>query len=724
MITETLKAAIRTAYKTLTEQAGFRSRLGQRQMIGLVANTLAAVKAEGEPNIAVVQGPTGTGKSAAYLLPAVVLGKQLELPVVVSTATVALQEQLVEKDIPRLLTTLGEKLTVRVAKGRGRYLCPRDLDKTGDGNPDQYDLGFTSEEVADAAETDGAPSSDDRAFIETMSRRWNQRSWDGDLDTYPEPIPVAVRERVTTTHAACSGQRCPQRSTCPWLKAREDLKTAGIVVTNHARLLTHLTQVVKGSTLPSLDKCLLVIDEGHHLPEIAKGAFAADMGLREAGTMIRRGAALARALNGAVPVSDRKEDDLADALEAVAAARAQHKALEQTLKAWTAATAPFSSTRDGRGVAIEQFLVHGGQLPTDVIEPLLRLTRSLGDVGTFIRKLVRRVFNKARPTDAVVAAVREAGRLVELGESAVTLNKAFSSRRGDMALWVQSSRHDRSIHAAPLFAHDLLAEHLFEPARAVVVTSATLGAEQGFGPIMGALGLGGDLCKQVNTLMLPSPFDLAGRSGLVVPEGLPSPKGNGEAHLAAVVDQIRTRSQEGVGTLALFASRKSMLAAAKALSGVDGVRHQDEGSKTELLAAHAESVRAGEMAILLGVAGFAEGLDLPGDLCGLLVIDKLPFPTPFEPIEAALDQWYQANKRSYFGERSLPLCLLRLTQSIGRLMRTEDDTGQIVLCDPRLVQTSWGRRLLGQLPDHFRGEIQNRHLTGAQVRGKQPHVCL
>lgn len=267
-LTDPIKAGIREAYAKLQANTpGFSTRRAQSQMIGVVSRALAT-----SGGIAVAEAPTGVGKSLGYLTAGVPIALAAKKKLVISTGTVALQSQLVERDIPAFLKATGIEATVALAKGRTRYLCTRNAAELH-GEASQEAM-FEDEQVL----YDRPLSPADADLARRLAKAYAERAWNGDLDDAPEPVSVPLRLRITTPASGCAGRRCSYSAQCPVLKARSDVREAQIVVTNHALLLSTLSlgDVENGQPLiaPPGDM-LLVLDEGHHVASVAIGQGAA-----------------------------------------------------------------------------------------------------------------------------------------------------------------------------------------------------------------------------------------------------------------------------------------------------------------------------------------------------------------------------------------------------------------------------------------------------------------
>lgn len=281
MLTDLEKNAIRDHYQNIGKNLpGFRPRASQREMIAAVANAFSrtltreegeeAPKREGE-SIAVIEGPTGVGKSLAYLLAGGIMAQTRGKRLIVSSATVALQEQLVDRDLPFLVEKSGLELTFALAKGRGRYLCPYKLYQLTQNNAQQNLLGFEAPEVL----WDSKPKPEKLNLLRDIADEFSARRFNGDRDTWPEKIDDAIWLKVTNDRHGCLKAACPNRAECPFYLARDMLETVDVVVANHDLLLADIS-MGGGVILPAPENSFYCIDEAHHLPKKALSRFAAE----------------------------------------------------------------------------------------------------------------------------------------------------------------------------------------------------------------------------------------------------------------------------------------------------------------------------------------------------------------------------------------------------------------------------------------------------------------
>ncbi len=694
---------------------GYRARPGQREMAAHIAHTLsgvtpgdgavsgdAALPARG---IAVVQAGTGVGKSAAYASTVIPLALAQQKRVIISTATVALQEQLMAKELPALAAVLPQPFSFALAKGRGRYVCRLKLDQLSGGDAASADM-FEGDESTPGADA---------------SARWKERgvqytqwaaeldggTWDGDRDRLDEPPEGGLWGPVAAERHSCTARHCPSYNSCSYYQARAKLAQAQVIVVNHDLLLSTLGL----HALPSPQDCYVVFDEAHHLPGVAQGQFTASMDL----------------MNG------RWLDRLPRAVEEVAGAL-EHKpaadvaTLAKELKSAQTELARLGMQRIGapstERETVDRF--ENGQLPAGWRETVEKLHANASALLKVFEALATQLKANARdnPGDAARCAKLYsrlgvlAPRLQSAQETATLWLQDSSDGQPPLAKWLEAGVSHGLVtltaHACPLQPGSLLRSHLWSQVRAAVVTSASLVTCGNFDHFLADSGLAFD--DAVAAREVQSPFDHARQGRLVVVQTEADPK-NVDAYtremLAALMLDLREVKR---GALVLFTSRVQMRQAQALLERGehaalrDVVLVQGDASRTLLLRRHAERVDAGGASILFGLQSFGEGLDLPGELCEWVFITKLPFASPSDPVGQARADWLKGQGRDPFSELVVPATGARLLQWTGRALRSETDEAVVVCYDARLLRQSYGRRMLKGLPPY---RLQQRRPDGS-----------
>ncbi len=682
-------------------------------MAAQVAQTLSQAQLgkidEGAPEptraIAVVQAGTGVGKSLAYSIPAISMALARGTRVLISTATVALQEQLVNKDLPALAQQLEQPFKFALAKGRGRFVCKLKLERlasTGEAQDEDLDDLF-AEEKAQAQSRVARPALELEArmqFYKSMANALASQAWDGDRDSLETPPEAEAWSPVAAESSSCTGKHCPAFSNCVYYERRKDLVAAQVIVANHDLLLSSLG----ARLLPELDNCLLVLDEAHHLPATALGQFAGEMDLSRLG-WIDKLTSRALRVNTLVEV-----EELADLPSHASQLRQQLQELARLVMELYGDT--LKSQKDSWGPA--RVRVPRGMLPEPLLEPLGRAAHhanSFLDALRAISKALRAAI-KDNPEEArrLSTAYAQVGALAPRLESVYDTAQLLmqqpvqddDSSRVPNAKWFTLETDGEYIvvkaHASPILPGATLRHHLWSQVRGAVLTSATLTSCGQFDFFLREAGLHDDAA--VTTLEVPSPFDYARQGTLVARETVADPKEAARFTQEMVDALLGDLSHVQAGALVLFTSREQMRLAVDALSTAmrSQVLVQTAMPRALLLARHRDAVEMGEPSIIFGMQSFGEGLDLPGALCESLFITKLPFAPPDDPVGEARAEWLRSSGRNPFNELVVPATAIRLAQWVGRAIRTEEDQAHVYCYDRRLVNTSYGQQLLKGLP--------------------------
>jgi ATP-dependent DNA helicase DinG len=682
MLSAAVKDEIQRAYRTWLEARGFRPRRGQREMIAAVARTLSG----DAPRLIAVEAGTGTGKTAGYCLPAIPLAQALGKSIVISTATVALQEQVVLRDLPDLLRTSGLAFGFALAKGRGRYLCLKRLDDRLRASPTGAQAGIP---FVDVAPVDGLVT------WQAMLDAFATRQWDGELDTWSAGVDGGVWQSVTTDHRGCTNNRCSFFRQCPFFRARAALEGVDVIVANHDLVLADLA-LGGGAVLPEPEECIYIFDEAHHLPEKTQQHFS---------TSTRLGAT-ASWLDGLAGVvgSMAQRFGRPDALVDLATRVSGEVALgEQTLRELRVAAEGLKFQPRDESLETHRF-------------PLGEVPQALGLLAAAAAAPVRAVHDALERVHALLQQV-VAGEIQwqggfeaedwlpaigqQLGRAAAALALLDDyaepgAREGVHARWVNRYETDVELVSAPIEPGRLLTEHLWSRCFAAISTSATLTAQRSFERFFERVGLDDSIAT---ALRIPSPFDYPEIATFRVPR-MRSDPGDFAGHSREVAELLPQLLADDPGALVLFTSWRQMREVLRQLPErlAARMRVQGDGSKQALLESHRAAVDAGEQSCLVGLASFAEGVDLPDDYCRHVVIVKLPFAVPDDPIDQAMAEWAEAQGRNPFFDIAVPDAALRLVQASGRLIRHEADWGRVTLLDRRIVTRRYGKVLLDSLP--------------------------
>lgn len=691
MLANTTKDAIRAAYARLKDGLpGFRARASQGKMIAEVA------KAFGQTGgVAVIEAPTGTGKSMAYLIAGVEVARFQKKRLLIATATVALQEQLVQRDIPLYLQLNGIEAKVALAKGRGRYLCPRNLAMAVNSINDTAQMGLAGFD-ADLVLWNKPPQPRDKQALAALRQAFDHHEWNGDMDVAPEPVSDLLRPMITTSAGGCTGRKCGQFMVCPFFAARRAVDDAEIIVANQDLVLADLTMPGEdegwgGVILPRPDETLYIFDEGHHLPGKAIDRGAAEVFMNVA---VRQLSRLGRQVHAAYSLTDKERLGKLSLDQGDEKLQQLSNALEELEKdirlGWT--PDPSETEPMYRGSL--------GQLPEPWVAQAQMLSIATNEVQRWLNAVRRAVVEMTDGGPTQEALSRELGMALERIGKQANCWRGWSNEDSEngppLARWVTLVGDGQLVcHASSVSAGGMLRNVLWGNASGVVMTSATLSAGGNFRGFADSVGLPNDaVC-----LSLPSPFDLASQARLEVPAMRTLPDAR-EAHAEEISEWLAAHLDWDAGNLVLFTSRVKLERVLQKLpiAQVRKVRAQGSLGKSQLIAEHCADIEAGKGSTLFGLASFGEGLDLPGKLCETVVITQLPFAVPTDPVGATYAEWLESRGRNPFLEVSIPEATRLLTQYCGRLIRNENDHGRIVLLDRRIVTKRYGSGMLKALP--------------------------
>ena len=620
---------------------GFVVRPAQLRLTAAVAEAFDARE------VLLAEAGTGTGKTYAYLVPALRSG----LKTIISTGTRALQDQLYHRDLPRVREALGTGLRSALLKGRANYLC----------------LYRMNQAKGEAQFTSPAQASQFQRIV-----AWSGRTRAGDmaeLEGLADDSPLLPL--VTSTVDNCLGSDCPFWEECFVVQARQRAQAADLVVVNHHLLLADLAlkQEGVGEILPGAQA--FVIDEAHQLPELAASFFGEGFGMRQIQELARDCLAECKQTTGALAVLQAPVRVLEQALREL---RAAMEALPPRGTRYRALTLP--AVADGFDVLADSL---GALEPA--LEPLAGASPGFEACLARVRELGERL---GRWRDGGMASDAFADELTD--EAAL----ARTAARGGEVYWYELSPRGFRCQRTPLDVSAPLRQHREQSRAAWVFTSATLAVGGGFQHLGRKLGL-----FDPDTLLEPSPFDWPRQALCYLPRDLPEPNTRefGAAMLAAVRPVLEA---SGGRAFLLFASHRALREAAQALRGAPWPLFvQGEAPKAELLQRFRESGNG----VLLGSASFREGVDVAGDALSVVVVDKLPFAAPDDPVFEARLEAVRRSGGNPFRDEQLPQAVIALKQAVGRLIRTESDRGVLVLCDPRLTGKSYGRVFMDSLPD-------------------------
>lgn len=737
---------VKAALKNLSDQRGLTPRASQNQMISSVAKTLLDT-AETPPvegsHIVAIEAPTGTGKSFGYLLPAVPIAKTLNKKVVVSTAVVSLQEQLIKKDLPALVEALPMKFTYALAKGRSRFVCATRLNSQKEAFEA---LGFKD----DGSFSVGADSSqaDDADFTMRMYSAFESGKWNGEQETLDfgnDRQKKSVWPKVITENTGCSGKSCKSYSKCAYYLAKKTWMDADVVVANHDLVMADLASG-GGKLLPAPPETVYIFDEAHHVPQKARDAFSSTF---KTETFKKLPKEIAAFLND---LGDTWENEKCSSARFIAHhIKSIKKQYQEDIKNFTKKLDFFLESAQelaSKATPKEPYIVSY----TDEPELVSKMADILEEASTAVANHVKDIFDKVSDARFELSKIKGSDSPImdDAEYNRVQGALGFYRKRFDnmidtlndlkkeqpkvenppFAKWFTPDDKGKefTINVSPTMATDILPSRLFDTAFSVVFASATITSVGGFQLFKQKTGM----CYYPNsrTLKLDSPFDFKKNATLMFGDvgGTPQDTEFHTRRLYEVIPQLLA-DHASLGTLILFTSKSQLENVVQRLPFDIRARCkvQYELPNNILIQQHKADIDQGIPSILLGTQSFSEGLDLPGAWCSLVICTKLPFSVPDNPIDKTLTAWLESQGRNVFREIAVPEAAERLIQQSGRLLRREDDTGTIIMLDNRLI-TKWnayGKLLVEALPPFRRQRLdltKTKYANSAPVAASLPKV--
>jgi DNA polymerase-3 subunit epsilon/ATP-dependent DNA helicase DinG len=654
----------------------FEQRPEQVDMLRAVTNALSY------GSHLMVEAGTGVGKSFAYLVPAALFALQNNTRVVVSTNTINLQDQLIQRDLPNLSQALDLDFRFAVLKGRSNYLCPRRLENLRHYGP------RTRDEM--------------RVLAKVMVWQLNNQSGDRSELNLTGPTEREVWVRVSAEDDACTTETCIKRTggACPFHRAKTMSQSAHVLVVNHALLLS---DVATGSkVLPEYSH--LIIDEGHHLETATTNALSFKLNQFDLGRMMKEvgssnAGVLGRLLTetqealrpsdfGLLQQKVSRATDMAFRIEQMNRefynivgefARLQREGHPQSNYSWQMRVLPATRTLPGwdeveiawdtTGETFRMLMIALAEIYKGAAELYAEGYENLEDVMADLSNLARR-----------------------LTEAETNISGMINKPNAGMVYWieVQPNGNRLSLNAAPLSVASLVEKYLWHEKRAVILTSATLTAHGEFQYLRNTLG-----ADEADEMQLGSPYDYENAALLYIANDIPEPNVNGyQQQLDRAI--LATAKATGGRMLVLFTSYAALKKTAQNITGPLArediyVYEQGDGASPNALL---ESFKATDRAVLLGTRSFWEGVDVPGDSLSIVVLTKLPFDVPTDPLIAARSEMYEDSFQEYY----LPEAILKFRQGFGRLIRTASDRGVVAILDRRVLTKQYGRLFLESLP--------------------------
>ena len=702
MLDKQLQHEIQEAYRRFLSARALKPRYAQKHMIAAVARQIGGIQTDsggqrlGENHVVAVEAGTGTGKTIAYLMAALPIAKAKGKSLIVSTATVALQEQLINKDLPELSEHAGLAFNYEIAKGRRRYLCVHRLEGLLSHQQDLSQSALFEDEMAQVL------GPDQIKLYSGLMDEFASGRWKGDRDELEVELEEDTWLPLTSDHLQCTNRRCAHFNACPFYRARADIETADILIVNHDLVLADLA-LGGGAILPEPESSIYIFDEAHHLGDKATSHFSLSMRVQGSEKSLK---ALERQLKGLLDESD--------------SALVLQEPIERIQGGLRVVQSHLARLDDLVSEAFLPLAVDDKRLryPSGVVpESLQLLTHELAQfiaqidpqLEKIISTLKEAMEDEQSPIDRGVGEKwlpplsTQFGRIQKMMWLCRSFSQPDEKHKVPTARWLTRYEHEQGrdieLHSAPVSAESHMQDLLWGECFGAVLTSATLTAVGRFDALFTQLGLP----LSTPAVRLASPFDYASRATLHVPKMSVDPS-KADLHTDEVAEWLNKHLPDLGAVLVLFTSWRQMRRVEELLDTalLPSVIIQGEKSKQAMLSAHKARIDQGQSSVLFGLASFAEGVDLPGNYLKDVIITKLPFSVPDDPVDATLAEWVESRGGNAFQEISVPAASIKLTQAAGRLLRTEEDSGRVVLLDRRVVTRRYGQALIDALPPFAR----------------------
>ncbi len=684
MLSDTIQKSIRNSYQNLHHQLdNFVPRRGQNYLVAEIAKTLSG-HYHAKNRLLVAEAGTGIGKSLSYLMAAIPVALHNNKKVIISTATVALQEQLINKDLPLYRRLSEQPFQFVLAKGRQRYCCAEKLALLG-----------IDQQSGQPALFEAPPSDRMKEQAVELYQAFSQGKWDGDRDSWPTPIEPGLWQAIVSDKHTCNASMASHRD-CPFQKARNDLANNDVIIANHSLVMAD-ADLGGGVILPEPEDSYYIFDEAHHLPSVARDHAAAAASLKGAAAWLEK---LNQAVTKFASLADNKrvgrfQSQLQESIQELIPGLTQlHRQL-----------APTTFEDD-------TYRFEHGQLPD-------WLVTISGELKSFSQKAQQAAYKIAdligeRMKDGEISAKLAEPALAELGFYLQRLDNLAQvwklmaeptrEKGAPLARWLAKHPEregDIIINVSPLEIGWQLDQQIWSRCLGAVLVSATMRALNRFDYFCRQAGIDDSTESGTQFLALASPFDYPNQAELLVPYMAVEP--TAKHYTDYLIERLPDYIQDNQANLVLFSSYWQMNQVAKQLQKLAkqkkwNLQVQGESSRGEILKKHRFLIDKNKTSVLFGTGSFSEGLDLPGPLLSNLVITKIPFGVPTSPVEQAHSEYIESRGGNPFLLISVPEASKKLIQSAGRLLRKEQDSGRVVILDRRIVSKRYGKSLLDSLP--------------------------
>ncbi len=680
MLTPKLKQQIRSSFDgAKTQLNNFSNRSSQNKMIAEISKTLMGEYPDSNPIIC-VEAPTGTGKTMAYLVSCLPIAKALKKKLIIASANVALQEQILNKDIVEATKYSSVDFEFALAKGRSRYVCIRNLINLTEESSNSNAL------FEDALLWDEKPTKTDLDNLSEMAENYSSKSWSGEIDDLESPPDHSLWQKIACNRFTCNSKNCEFYNDCSFFKARKKASNSDVIIANHDLVLA---DIINGNNvLPDVEDCIFIFDEAHHLSQKALSHFSIGGSTEFMKTSIRQSQGSIeqiikitkiKSLDSYIEKVDESIKDLIDLLS------------ELEFKDDTFLFSILGVPKEITNITRELFVLFNS---------------AYNDFCHYKEHWDE--FIKTNKIDQVTSdninniVGQNNQNLSSILSLLSTFNQTQDHEKPPLSNWINQSRLankklNYQLNSAKIDVSSSLNNMIWSKAAGVVLTSATLTALGSFNRLNQQIGLNPD---ENQYLRLASPFDH--KSVEFIVGKIKSSPTNTFEHTQEVAQQLIKRIDPQSASLVLFASNNQMQEVADLIekSIKCPLLIQGEFSKKNILEKHMQNRSKGKGSIIFGLDSFAEGVDLKGDNLNHVFISKLRFSVPTSPIEMTTQSYLESMNRNAFMEISLPDASLRLIQACGRLIRTETDSGTITIFDNRLINKFYGKLLLKALPEY------------------------
>ncbi|MGF1696114.1 ATP-dependent DNA helicase DinG [Vibrio lamellibrachiae] len=678
-----IQQSIRKSYQNLQFQLdNFVPRRAQNYLVAEITKTLCGDYHK-KNRILVGEAGTGIGKSLAYLMATIPIAVFNNRKVVISTATVALQEQLINKDLPLFRRITDREFSFILAKGRQRYCC--------------------AEKLASASGVDGGqlamfeskPQKNEVELLQTMYKSLVGGKWDGDRDSWPKPIRDELWYSIVSDKHSCNNS-LPAHRACPFQKARSELDKADVIIANHSLVMAD-ADLGGGVILPEPENTIYVFDEAHHLPRVARDHSSASASLKGAVSWLER-------LNKLIT----KFSNLADEKRVGRFQNQLQDAIQQLIPSLTQLSQRFEPSEFEEG----RYRFENGELPSWLEKEsseLKQLSSKGAQAAAKIADLIaERLKDGEISSKLAEPALAELGfylqRLENLAQVWNLMAEPKREKGAPLARWIEVSKdsdNDFTVNVSPLEVGWQLDQQLWNRCIGAILVSATMRALNSFSFFCHQTGVSEKPDSGTQFLALASPFDYQNQAELIVPAMKYEPQA--PQYTEYLIEILPKLIEDKQANLVLFSSYWQMNQVAEALATSFtkkgwAIQVQGDSSRIEILNKHKTLIQCGKTSVLFGTGSFSEGLDLPGELLENLIITKIPFGVPTSPVEQAHAEYIEQRGGNAFMQISVPEASKKLIQSVGRLLRKERDSGKVYILDRRIVTKRYGKSLLDSLP--------------------------